>query len=138
VTHNAVVLAAQDYPALNLFWSILEVFLWIMWFFLLFRIIGDIFRSSDLSGWGKAGWSLFVIILPFLGVLLYLIVRGSTMHERDAAQAQAADAAFRSYIKQSAGTTSSTAEELTKLADLHDHGVLTDAEFLQQKAKLLA
>jgi Short C-terminal domain/Phospholipase_D-nuclease N-terminal len=138
VSHHALILAAQDYPALNLFWSILEVFLWIMWFFLLFRIIGDIFRSADLSGWGKAGWSLFVIILPFLGVLLYLIVRGSTMHERDARQAQASEEAFRSYIKQSVGPETSTAEELTKLADLRDHGVLTDAEFSAQKAKLLA
>jgi hypothetical protein len=135
---HAIVLADQDYPLLNLFWTMLWLFLWIMWFFLLFRIISDIFRSSDLSGWGKAGWSLFVIILPFLGVLTYLIVRGSTMHERDARQVQASEQAFRSYVQETAGTGASTAEELTKLAALRDQGVLTDPEFTAQKAKILA
>jgi type VI protein secretion system component VasK len=135
---HSVILAEQDYPLLNLFWTMLWFFLWIIWFFLLFRIIGDIFRSSDLGGWGKAGWSLFVIALPFLGVLTYLIVRGSQMHQREARQAQASEDAFRSYVQQTAGTGTSTAEELTKLGALRDQGVLTDAEFTAQKAKILA
>ena len=131
-------LASQDYPLLNLFWTTLEIFLWVLWFFLLFRIIADIFRSHDLGGWGKALWLIFVIVLPFLGVFVYLIARGSSMSERDVRQAQAADAATRSYIQSAAGASSSTAEELTKLAALRDQGVLTDAEFAAQKAKVLS
>jgi hypothetical protein len=134
----ALPLAEQDYPLLNLFWTMLMLFLWILWFFLLFRIIGDIFRSRDLSGWGKAGWTIFLIIVPFLAALVYLIARGTSMHERDAQQAEAADQAMRSYIRQSAGPSSgSSADELQKLAALRDSGVLTPAEFEAQKAKLL-
>jgi hypothetical protein len=125
------------YPLLNLFWTMLWLFLWILWFFLLFRVILDIFRS-DTNGWGKAGWLIFVIILPFLGVFVYLIARGGDMYKRDAVQAQQADDAMRTYIKSAAGSSSSSADELTKLADLHQRGVLTDAEFESQKAKLLA
>jgi hypothetical protein len=126
------------YPLLNLFWTMLWLFLWIMWIFLLFRIIADIFRSDDLSGWGKAGWTIFIIIMPFLGALVYLIARGGSMHERDRRAAQAADTATRQYIQSAAGTTSSSAEELHKLADLRDRGVLTPQEFEAQKAKILA
>lgn len=128
---------AQDYPLLNLFWTMLWLFLWILWIFLLIRIISDIFRSHDLNGWGKSAWCLFVILLPFLGVLMYLIFRGGEMQNRDIASAQAANAAMTDYIRQTAGTTPSTAEELTKLAELHSQGVLTEAEFAAQKAKLL-
>ena len=124
-----------SYPLLNVFWTILELFLWILWFFLLFRIIGDIFRSHDLSGWGKAGWSLLVIIMPFLGVLLYIIVRGGKMHERDVQAAKQNDAAMRAYLQQAVG--SGPSEELAKLAALRDQGVLTEEEFAAQKAKLL-
>ena len=116
----------------------LELFLWILWFFLLFRIIGDIFRSADLNGWGKTAWLVLVIIVPFLGVLIYLIVRGGKMHERDVQSAAAADQAMREYVKSAAGSGPSTAEELDKLAALRDRGVLTPAEFEAQKAKLLA
>jgi ABC-type multidrug transport system fused ATPase/permease subunit len=111
---------------------------WVLWFFLLFRIIIDIFRSQDLSGWGKALWLIFVIVVPFLGVLVYVIARGGSMGQRDARQAQEADAAARSYIQSAAGTSTSTAEELTKLAALRDQGVITDAEFAAQKAKVLS
>ena len=83
------------YPLLNLFWTMLWLFLWILWIFLLFRIIVDIFRSDDMGGWAKAGWVIFLIILPFLGVLVYLIARGGSMHKRDIAQAKAADVATR-------------------------------------------
>jgi hypothetical protein len=136
VSVQPVLLADQSYPLLNLSWTILEVFIWVMWFFLLFRIIADIFRSSDLSGWGKGGWLLFVIILPFLGVLVYLIARGSNLHERDAKQAQASEAAFRNYVQEAGGGTS-TADELSKLVALRDQGVLTQEEFDAQKAKIL-
>jgi ABC-type multidrug transport system fused ATPase/permease subunit len=129
--------ARQDYPLLNLFWTMLWLFLWILWIFLLIRIILDIFRSDDLGGWGKALWVIFIIILPFLGVLVYLIARGSSMHRRDAREARATDEAMRDYIQSAAGTSTSTAEELGKLAALRDQGVLTQAEFDAQKAKLL-
>ena len=135
---TAMPLASQDYPLLNLFWTMLEIFLWVLWFFLLFRVIFDIFRSHDLGGWGKTLWLIFVIVLPFLGVFIYLIARGGSMADRDARQAQAADAATRAYIQSAAGTPTSTAEELTKLAALRDQGVLTDAEFAAQKAKVLS
>ncbi len=126
------------YPLLNLFWTMLWLFLWILWIFLLFRIIVDVFRSDDMGGWAKAGWVIFLIILPFLGVLVYLIARGGSMQKRDIAQAKAADAATRQYIQQAAGSTTSSAEELHKLADLRDRGVLTPEEFEAQKAKILA
>jgi hypothetical protein len=128
----------SSYPLLDVFWTMLELFLWIIWFFLLFRIIGDIFRSDDLGGGGKAGWVILVIIVPFLGVLIYLIVRGRSMSERDVRQARAADDAMRSYIQSAAGSSSNVAEDLHKLADLRDRGVLSPEEFEAQKAKLLA
>jgi type VI protein secretion system component VasK len=134
---SAMPLASQNYPLLNLFWTMLWLFLWILWLFLLFRIILDIFRSNDLGGWGKAAWLIFIIVLPFLGVLVYLIVRGRSMADRDQRQAKDADAAMRTYIQSAAGSSTSSAEELSKLAALRDQGVLTDAEFAAQKAKLL-
>jgi ABC-type multidrug transport system fused ATPase/permease subunit len=96
----------------------------------------DIFRSHDLSGWAKALWVLFVVILPFLGVLVYLIARGSKMHERAEQQAMRQDKQFRSYVQQSAGTSS--ADQLAKLADLRDRGVISAEEFEREKAKVLA
>jgi len=127
----------SSYPLLNAFWTILYVFVFIVWLMVLFRVIWDIFRSHDLSGLSKAGWLFFILILPLLGVLVYLIARGGSMHERDARIAQAQDHAFRSWAREVAGTTS-TADELAKLADLRAKGVLSDAEFDQAKAKLLA
>src|SRR3954470_14911964 len=94
----------HDYPLLNLFWTMLEFFLWILWFFLLFKILTDLFRSHDLSGWAKAGWIVLVILLPFLGVLLYVILRGRSMGERDAEQARQAEDAFKQYVRQAAAT----------------------------------
>jgi putative oligomerization/nucleic acid binding protein/phospholipase D-like protein len=138
VSHRLVLASAQNYPLLNLFWTMLWFFLWILWIFLLFKVIIDIFRSQDLNGWGKALWALFVIILPYLGVLVYLIVRGSSMHERDLSQVRASEEAFRGYVQEAAASAPSTAEELSKLAALRDQGVLTPAEFEAQKAKLLA
>ena len=126
----------MNYPLLDAFWTMLWFFLWILWFFLLFRIILDIFRSKDLGGWGKAGWLIFVCILPFLGVFVYLIARGSKMTQRDVEDAQAADQAARSYIRDVA-QESSPADQLAKLADLRERGVISDAEFQQSKAKVL-
>lgn len=128
---------AYDYPLLGLFWTMFMFFLWFAWIMLLFRVFADIFRSDDLSGWGKGLWSIFVLVVPFLGVLVYLIARGDSMTKRDVATAQANEAAFRDYVRTTAGTTS-TATELEKLATLHAAGTLTDDEFAQQKAKLLA
>jgi hypothetical protein len=126
----------MNYPLLNAFWTMLWFFLWILWFFLLFRIILDIFRSKDLGGWGKAGWLIFVCILPFLGVFVYLIARGRSMSDRDVRDAQAADQAMRAYVRDAA-SEGSTADELTKLADLRDRGVISEGEFQQSKAKVL-
>ncbi|MFJ6011957.1 SHOCT domain-containing protein [Streptomyces sp. NPDC092952] len=138
----------DDYPMLNLFWTMLVFFLWIMWLFLLFKIITDIFRSHELGGWAKAGWLILVLILPFLGVLLYLIFRGPAMAEHDIKDAQDRERAFRSYVRDAAnspdagtggpGTRSSHADDLAKLSDLKDRGALTDEEYQRAKAKLLA
>jgi hypothetical protein len=130
-------LAASSYPLLNLFWTMLWLFLWILWFFLLFRVIIDIFRSDDLGGWGKALWLIFVIVLPYLGVLVYLIARGGKMGQRDVEHAQAQEQEFRAYVQDAAAPVS-TADELSKLASLRDQGVITDTEYAQQKAKILA
>ncbi|MFE2165104.1 SHOCT domain-containing protein [Streptomyces sp. NPDC059447] len=129
----------DDYPLLNLFWTMLWLFLWILWFFLLFKIITDIFRDHSMSGWGKAGWLIFVIILPFLGVFVYLIARGKSMAERDAKQMKDSEAAFQDYVRKTAGTGGGgSADELHKLAALKDKGDITQEEFDRAKAKLLA
>jgi hypothetical protein len=126
------------YPLLDIFLSILYFFLWFLWLMLLFWIISDIFRSSDLSGWAKAGWLVFVIVVPLVGILTYLIARGGTMHERQARQARAQDEAFRAYVRDAAATNGqSRSDELTKLAGLRDRGVITDEEFQQAKSKIL-
>jgi Short C-terminal domain len=127
-----------DYPLLGVFWTMMIWFLWIAWIVLLFRVIADIFRSRDLGGGAKALWAIFVIVVPFLGVFVYLVARGHKMSEHDVAQAQAQEAQFRSYVPDVAGPGGGTADELTKLADLKAQGVITDVEFEQQKAKLLA
>jgi Short C-terminal domain len=128
---------AYDYPLLGVFWTMMFWFLWIAWIVILIRVIADIFRSHDLGGGAKALWAIFVVIVPWLGVLVYLIARGHKMADHDVQQAQAHDAALRSYVQETAGS-GGTADELAKLADLKAQGVITDAEFAQQKAKLLA
>ncbi|WP_329195016.1 MULTISPECIES: SHOCT domain-containing protein [unclassified Streptomyces] len=128
---------AVDYPLLNMFWTMMMIFLWVLWFMLLFRVIGDIFRDDDLGGWGKAGWTVFVIVLPFLGVFVYLIARGRGMGERELARAQRSEQEFRSYVQQTAGGASQ-AEELARLAELKNKGDITAAEFERAKAKILA
>jgi hypothetical protein len=127
-----------NYPILSIFWTMLEFFLFFLWIWLLIVVFGDIFRSRDLGGLAKALWVLFVIIIPYLGVLIYLIARGGSMHERAEEQAARQQKAFDEYVKQTAGSGGNSADELAKLADLKSKGVLTDAEFEAQKAKILS
>jgi ABC-type multidrug transport system fused ATPase/permease subunit len=128
---------AYTYPILSFIWMMFMFFVFILWIWLLIAVFMDIFRSSDLSGGIKAAWVFFIIILPFLGVLVYLIARGGKMHERQAEAAAHQQKAFDAYVKQAAGS-GSTADELSKLADLKDKGAISDAEFEAQKAKILA
>ncbi|MFF3614596.1 SHOCT domain-containing protein [Streptomyces sp. NPDC002580] len=128
---------AADYPLLNVFWTTMWFFLWILWFMLLFRVIGDIFRDDALSGWGKAGWCVFVVILPFLGIFVYLIARGRGMGEREMRRIQRSQEDMNSYIRETAGS-SGKADELAKLADLKTNGHITAEEFEKAKAKVLA
>ena len=127
---------AYDYPILGLFWTMMIFFLWVAWLILLFRVFGDIFRSV-MGGGAKALWSIFVILVPFLGVFLYVIANGRAMGERDIAAAQQRESEVQAYIRQTAGSAGG-ADELTKLAALRDQGVLTEEEFSAQKAKLLS
>ncbi len=129
--------SASSYPLLDVFWTIFLVFLWVMWFWILISVFIDIFRSHDLSGWGKALWFLFVLLIPLVGVLVYLVARGGSMHERAARQAQQQDQAFREYVQTAAQTPGSSADQLDKLASLRDRGVITAQEFDREKAKVL-
>jgi hypothetical protein len=137
-TDRRNVMLAYQYPVLGVFWTFLWFFLWIIWIFILFRVIFDIFRSHDIGGWGKAGWLILVIILPFLGVFIYLIARGRSMSERDVQRAQQQQEQFNQYVRDAAASSPSSADQLSKLADLKAKGVITDAEFEQQKAKILS
>ena len=128
---------AYDYPLLGVLWTMFVLFLWIMWFVILFRVIADIFRSHELGGWAKTAWLLFVLVLPFLGVFVYVIARGDAMARRDTEAAQAQKQAFDSYVRDVAGT-GGTADQLAKLADLRERGVITDAEFEREKTKVLS
>ena len=131
----------DDYPLLNLFLTMLWFFLFIAWLWLLFSVFSDIFRSRDMSGWSKALWSLFIIIVPLLGTLIYLIARGGGMAERTAEAAERREEQVRDYVQRvaaDAGPTVSAADELAKLAQLRDAGTITADEFETQKAKLLA
>ena len=130
-------LASSSYPLLNIFWSMFIFFLWILWIWILIWIIIDIFRSHDLSGGAKALWFLFILFIPLVGVLVYLIARGSKMHEHAVRDAQRQQAEFRSYVQEAAGSQS-PADQLAKLAGLRDQGVITSAEFEHEKAKILA
>ncbi|CAM5404184.1 MULTISPECIES: SHOCT domain-containing protein [Streptomyces] len=130
----------DDYPLLNLFLTMLYLFLWVMWFFLLFKVITDLFRDHSLNGWAKAGWLVLVILLPYVGVLIYLIVRGRSMHERDEKLAKDSEAAFRDYVRRAAATEGGNGhvDDLAKLAELKDKGAINPEEYERAKAKLLA
>jgi heme/copper-type cytochrome/quinol oxidase subunit 2 len=129
--------ASTGYPLLDVFWTMFEIFAFVLWFWLLFVVLTDIFRSQDLSGLGKTGWTIFVIFLTLIGILTYLIVRGRSMNQRAARQAQQQEEAFRSYVQETAGAPSS-ADQLAKLADLRQRGVISSAEFENEKSKVLA
>lgn len=128
---------AYDYPLLGIFWTMLIFFVWLAWIMLLFRVFADIFRNREMRGVAKAFWAVFVIATPFIGVLVYLAVHGGSMAQRDVQIAQANEHAFRSYVRDAAGTDG-VATELSRLADLKNQGVLTEAEFNEQKARALA
>ena len=127
---------AYDYPLGGVLVSVFWIVIWVLWIMLLWHIFGDIFRSDDLGGGGKAAWTLFVVFLPFLGSFVYLIARGAGMGQRQLERAAEREKQFRSYVQQAAGS-GSTAEELGRLAALKESGVLTEEEFAELKAKLL-
>lgn len=128
----------DNYPLLNLFLTFLWFFLFVMWIWALIYIMMDIFRSRDMGGVAKALWLIFIIIIPWLGVLVYLIARGGSMADRSMKEAADNEAAFKAYVQQTAGTGASPAEQLEKLAALKASGALTEDEFAAQKAKLLS
>ena len=127
---------AYTYPFLNIFWTMLIFFAWIIWFWLLITVFADIFRRHDASGWVKAFWILFVVILPFLGVLIYLIAEGKGMAERSAEQQQKAQAQTDDYIR-SVATPTDSAEQIAKAKQLLDSGAITATEYDTLKAKAL-
>jgi len=130
--------AAAEFGTGQVFWSFLWFFLFFIWIWLLIVVFSDIFRSHDLSGWAKALWIIFVVIVPYLGVFVYLIARGGRMQEHAAADAKRQDTEFRQYVQSAtASSSSNTADELARLADLRDKGVISEAEFQQAKAKTL-
>ena len=137
LNNGSIPMTAYDYPLLGFFWSMLIFFLWFMWLWLLFRIFADIFRSKDLGGVAKTLWIIFVILLPFIGVFVYVVARGNSMTQRSIDVAMEQRAQFDSYVRQTASSGGSTADELDKLSALKDKGVLSDAEFSAAKARLL-
>jgi hypothetical protein len=130
-------LLAAEWGTGQVLWSILWFFLFFVWIMLIFTIFTDIIRNDDMSGWGKAIWSIFIIFLPFLGVFIYLIVNGNKMGQRQMRAAQQQEAAVQDYIRTTAGS-SSDAEQLAKLAELHNSGKLDDTEYAAAKAKIIS
>jgi hypothetical protein len=128
---------AADYPFLNILWSMILFFAWVIWLWMVFAILGDVFRRRDLSGWGKAAWSVFLIVLPFLGALIYLIANHDGMADRNVKQAQVAQDEFDGYVKSVATNGGGAAAEIDKGKSLLDSGAITQAEFEAIKAKAL-
>ncbi|MEV7062825.1 SHOCT domain-containing protein [Streptomyces collinus] len=132
---------AYDFPLLSAFWAMLWFFLWIMWFVLLFRVVFDIFRDDSLSGWAKTGWMVFCIVLPFLGVFVYVIARGKNMGRREIAHARQQQEAMDSYIRETArggDDRPSRVDELTRLSEIRARGDITDEEFRKAKDLVLS
>jgi hypothetical protein len=127
----------SGYPLLDVFLSTMYFFGWLLWILLMFWIVWDIFRSRDLSGWAKAGWLLFVIVLPLVGVLVYLIARGSGMGERRATRGLAADTPYGDYYRAEGGGPRGPSDELSKLADLRQRGVINEEEFNRAKIRVM-
>jgi hypothetical protein len=129
---------AMEWNISGVVWTMLWFAIFFIWIWILISVFADIFRSHDMSGAAKALWIIFVVLLPYLGVFIYLVARGGGMAQRNMEAAQQQDAAMRSYVRDAAGSSGGTAEELEKLAALKDKGVITDDEFAAQKAKLLS
>ncbi|MFI1583864.1 SHOCT domain-containing protein [Embleya sp. NPDC020630] len=127
----------MDYPLLNAFWTMLWFFLWILWIMLLFHVFRDIIRDDSLSGWGKAGWLVLCVVLPYLGVFVYFIARGRGMGERDRRRVEQQQEEFRSYVRDAAATPG-TSDELARIAQLRNDGDITVDEYERAKAKILA
>jgi hypothetical protein len=136
--HQGARVTLADFGTGQVFLSMMYFFLFFIWLWLLIIVFSDIFRSHDLGGFAKAIWVIFVILVPYLGVLVYLIARGHKMSEHAMETAQAQDAAQRAYIQSAAGGSTSAADEIARLAELKQQGTITDAEFEQAKAKALA
>jgi hypothetical protein len=126
-----------DYPFLDVLWTIIIIFAWVIWFWLLITVFADLFRRRDISGWAKAAWIIFVIVLPYLGVLVYLIAQHDGIADRNEQQAQAAQSQFDSYVKDVA-TSRGPAGEIEKAKQLLDSGAISQAEFDSLKAKALS
>jgi len=130
-------ISASAYPFFHILWSMIIFFAWVIFIWIAITVLIDVFRRRDLSGWAKAAWTLFVIILPFLGVLIYLIANHDGMTERRVKEAQASQAQFDDYVRQTAGS-GGAASEIDKAKQLLDSGTITQAEFDAIKAKALA
>jgi len=128
---------AADYPFLNILWSMIIFFVWVAWIWMLILILSDVFRRHDLSGWGKAGWTFFLIVLPFLGALIYLIADSDGMAERRAQDVKGQQAQMDDYVRSVAGS-GGPAAEIDKAKQLLDSGAITQPEFDALKAKALA
>jgi uncharacterized membrane protein YcjF (UPF0283 family) len=128
-------LIAADYPFLDVLWTMIIFFAWVAWIWIAITVFVDIFRRHDISGWGKAAWVVFVIVLPFLGVLVYLIAQHDGMRERTVKQAETQQAAFDQYVREAAG---GSAAEIAKAKELLDSGAISQSEFDAIKAKALS
>jgi hypothetical protein len=128
---------AADYPFLDVFWTMLIFFFWVIWIWILVTVLIDLFRRHDISGWGKAAWALFVIVLPYLGVFVYLISQGKGMAERRADEIRASQASFDQYVRDAAGS-SGPSDQIAKAKELLDSGAIDQAEFDALKRKALA
>jgi hypothetical protein len=129
---------AYDYPVLGAFWTIMWIFLWVLWLMMLFRVIADVFRDDGLSGWAKSGWVVFVIVLPLVGVLVYLIARGKDMGSREMKHAREQQRAVDAYIRDTAGTSfTGSADDLARLAELKAKGDISERDFERAKEKIL-
>jgi putative oligomerization/nucleic acid binding protein/phospholipase D-like protein len=135
------VLFAADYPFLDIFWTMLIFFMWVIWIWILVTVLIDVFRRHDICGWGKAAWTFFIIVLPFLGVFIYLITQGKEMADRRAAEVRESQASFDSYVRNVAGSGGGggggPAEQIAQAKELLDSGAIDQAEFEQLKRKAL-
>jgi hypothetical protein len=131
-------LLAADYPFLNILWTMIIFFAWVIWIWIAITVLVDVFRRHDIGGWHKAAWVVFIIVLPFLGVLIYLISNHDGMRDRNVEQAKAQQAQFDDYVRQTAGGSAGAAAEIDKAKQLLDSGAINQSEFDALKQKALA